>query len=199
MPKAMGGSQHWLLWDAIAIVVSFDVLAIVVLVTVCSFRLVRWLGRMLYVRKPVFGPELKRTNLISFATLDSRPIVLKTPEVGQSENKLNAVLTIPSTCADSRSKICGIMHTMAHVIPDEITRAVRLAGFEPIETIEPARRVFTRRQCTLVINDDAKWSCHWQASDVRRLCCAGYTFASLLDYVGDAAARYKQVGAPPHS
>lgn len=182
----MDQPEHWLLWDAIFIVGSFDVLAIVALATIRVFRFARWLGRMLRVPKRAFGPAPKRTNAIPFVALNLQSAALKRFQIDQSENKLNAVLAIPSTRGESRRKFCGMMHTMARVIPDEITKAVRLAGFEPIDTNELSRRVFTRRQCTLVINHDARWSCHWQTSDVRRLCCAGYTFASLLDYVGDA-------------
>src|SRR6185312_1296636 len=76
-------------------------------------------------------------------------------------------------------------NTVARVIPDEIAKALTLAGFDRIQTEESSRHRFTRRQCTLVINHDATWACHWQAADVKRRCCAGYSFASLLDYLRD--------------
>lgn len=69
------------------------------------------------------------------------------------------------------------------MISNEIADALSLAAFEPIEREEFPRRVFARGPCTLVINEDATWSCHRQASNSRRLCRFGYTVESLLEYL----------------
>lgn len=85
--------------------------------------------------------------------------------------------------------------TFTRVTPAEIDQALSLAGFEPMDTddYDSFRAVFTRGACTLVVNKDATWACHRHAQDVRRLCCAGYTVASLLCYLTDYPVMRKRI------
>lgn len=76
-----------------------------------------------------------------------------------------------------------ILHTPSNVIPAEIAKALMLAGFEPTEGGGSFTCVFNRGPCTLAINEDATWVCRRPVSNIDRLCRAGYTFDSLLQYL----------------